>query len=90
MLIEKKDSPVVGESFFMYVGNCLLLHSSLCGGQRELIIRGLYLFRETFGKHFVFILHVLHPCPNIHNYTDYISYVTLLFILYCYCIHAGA
>lgn len=32
MLIEKKDSPVVGESFFMYVGNCLLLHSSLCGG----------------------------------------------------------
>ena len=68
----------------------LFFDSGLGGGQRKLIIMELYLFRETFGKHFVFILHVLHPCPNIHNFTDYISYVTLLFILYCYCIHAGA
>ena len=67
-----------------------LRYGGLRRGQRKLIIRELYLFRETFGKHFVFILHVLHPCHNIHNFTDYISYVTLLFILYCYCIHAGA
>jgi hypothetical protein len=40
MLIEKKDSPVVGESFFMYVGNCLLLHSSLRGSKVFPIYKG--------------------------------------------------